>query len=111
VTEAPLGPSGSGSVVLDLGPGSGALVLHTPPELNGAEIEIGVPGRPRTHSRVRPRLTAAGPQHAAVYPALRPGDYVVWRDADTPAMTVTVTPGRVTAAWWPGPADPPAGSA
>jgi quercetin dioxygenase-like cupin family protein len=106
VTESALGPSGSGTVVLDLGPGSGALVLHTPPELNGAEIEVGAPGRPRTHSRVRPRLTAAGPQHAAVYPALAPGDYVIWHDADTPAMTITVAAGRVTTAWWPGPAGP-----
>ena len=98
MTESPLGPSGSGSVVLDLGPGSGALVLHTPPELNGAEIEVGAPGRPRTHSRVRPRVTEAGTQHAAVYPALPPGEYLIWRNADTPAMTITVAGGRVTTA-------------
>jgi len=102
VTESLLGPSGSGSVVLDLGPGSGALVLHTPPELNGAEIEVSTAGRPRTHSRVRPRLTAGGTQHAAVYPALAPGEYVIWRDADTPATTITITGGRVTTARWPG---------
>ena len=107
MTESLPGPSGSGSVVLDLGPGSGALVLHTPPELDGLEIEVSTPGRPRTHTRVRPRLTAAGPQHAAVYPALAPGDYVIWRDADTPAMTVTVAGGRVTTAWWPEPDNAP----
>ena len=33
-------PSASGSVVLNLGPGIGALVLHTPQELGGTEIEI-----------------------------------------------------------------------
>jgi hypothetical protein len=38
--EPALGPSFSGSVVLELGPGIGALLLHTPPELDGAEIEI-----------------------------------------------------------------------
>ena len=102
MTEPQLGPSGSGSVVLDLGPGTGALVLHTPPELSGLEIEVSTAGRPRTHSRVRPRLTAGGTQHAAVYPALAPGEYVIWRDADTPAMTITITGGQVTTAWWPG---------
>lgn len=102
MTEPQLGPSGSGSVVLDLGPGTGALVLHTPPELDGVEIEVSTPGRPRTHSQVRPRLTAGGTQYAAVYLALAPGEYVIWRDAGTPAMTVTIAGARVTTAWWPG---------
>jgi hypothetical protein len=98
-------PSFSGSVVLDLGPGTGALVLHTPPELDSTEIEIsrisdGVPGG-RTHSRVRQRHTPGGVQYAAVYPDLAAGDYVVWRDASTYAMIVTVAGGQVTAARWP----------
>ena len=102
MAEPAPGPSRSGSVVLDLGPGAGALVLHTPPELDGLEIEVSTPGRPRTHSRVRPRLLVGGTQHAAVYPALAPGEYVIWRDADTPAMAITITGGQVTTAWWPG---------
>ncbi len=56
MAEAVPGPSTSGSVVLDLGPGTGALVLHTPPEFDGAEIEISRLGdaqEPRTHSQVR----------------------------------------------------------
>ena len=87
-------PSGSGSVVLDLGPDIGALVLHTPPELDGWEIEIsrlaGDAARVRTHSRVRPRHTPGGVQYAAVYPGLAAGDYVVWRDATTSALNITV---------------------
>ena len=99
------GPSGSGSVVLDLGAGIGALVLHTPRELDGSEIEISLlagTSLPRTHSRVRQRHMSGPVQYAAVYPSLAAGEYVVWRDATARAMTVTVAGGRVTTAWWTG---------
>jgi hypothetical protein len=107
MAESVLGPSGSGSVVLDLGPDTGALVLHTPPELDSREIEIsrradGAP-RSRTHSRVRQRHTPGGVQYAAVYPDLAAGEYLVWRDTTTSAMIVTIAGGQVTTAYWPGP--------
>jgi len=107
MAESALGPSRSGSVVLELGPGLGALVLHTPPELDGREIEISTHASAhshshRTHSQVRPRHTARGTQHAAVYPGLAPGDYTIWRNSGVPALTVTITGSRVTTAWWPG---------
>ncbi len=106
MAESALGPSASGSVVLELGPGIGALVLHTPPELDSAEIEIslaaGEAAAKRTHSQVRPRHTAAGTQYAAVYPGLAAGEYLIWRDAHSQAMTVTVDGGQVTTARWPG---------
>jgi len=102
--EPAVAPSASGSVVLNLGPGIGALVLHTPRELDGTEIEISPadagPAH-RTHSQVRQRLTQGGEQYAAVYPDLAAGDYTVWRDAGTPAFTVTVDGGRISTAWWP----------
>jgi hypothetical protein len=102
--EPVAGPSGPGTVVLELGPGAGALILHVPVELNGAEIDISpANGRgPRTHSMVRPRHVPAGPRHAAVYPGLAPGDYTIWRDDGTSALTVTVTEGAATTARWPG---------
>jgi hypothetical protein len=104
MAEAVLGPSTSGSVVLDLGPGTGALVLHAPPELDGAEIEIsrltGAP-EPRTHSRVRQRHLPGRVLFAAVYPGLPAGDYVIWRDAANRAGIVTVTGGQITTARWP----------
>jgi hypothetical protein len=98
-----LGASGSGTVVLELGPGSGALVLHVPAEMNGAEIEIGLSGRRdrRTHSAVRPRHVASTTRYAAVYPALEPGDYTIWRGDGRPAAVVTVVGGTVTSARWP----------
>jgi hypothetical protein len=105
MAEAVLGPSTSGSVVLDLGPGTGALVLHTPPELDGAEIEISRLGGgpvPRTHSQVRQRQLPGRVQYAAVYPGLPAGDYAIWRDAsDRRAATVTVASGQVTTTHWP----------
>jgi hypothetical protein len=99
------GPSRAGSVVLDLGTGIGALILDAPAELNGREIEIspadGRPGSPRTHSLVRERRTGAGTGYAAVYPGLAEGAYIIWRDAETPAGTVTIDGGRVTSYPWP----------
>jgi hypothetical protein len=106
-------PSGSGSVVLDIGAGTGALILYAPASLNGAEIEISPVGAPagarsgertqaRTHSRVRERRVANGVQHAAVYPAVPAGTYTIWRDAVTPAATVTIPGGTVTSCHWPG---------
>jgi hypothetical protein len=99
------GPSGPGSVVLDLGPGAGALVVHTPRELDGREIEVSPAGSTaagRTHARVRPRHAGGRTQYAAVYPQLAPGRYTVWHDDVTPAVTVTIHGGQVTTARWPG---------
>jgi hypothetical protein len=102
-SEPAAGPSYSGTVVLELGPGAGALVLRTPAALDGREIEISRAGTaaPRTHSAVRPRHVAGGIQHAAVYPDLPPGSYVVWSESGTPAVTVTVSAACVTTTDWP----------
>ena len=93
------GPSRSGSVVLDLGEGVGALIVDAPPELCGEEIEISASGGfwsggRRTHSLVRERRTAAGTSYAAVYPGLPAAEYTVWLDEHTPAGTVTVHSGE-----------------
>jgi hypothetical protein len=101
--EGTAGPSGSGTVVLELGPGAGALVLHVPAEMNGAEIHIGAAdvADARTHSAVRPRNVASGVQYAAVYPGLRPGDYTIWRVDGSPAASVTIVGGVVASVHWP----------
>jgi len=101
--EPTAGPSGSGTVVLELGPGTGTLVLHTPADLNGTEIDITLTGSTshRTHSMVRPRHVATGTRYAAVYPRLPPGDYTIWKQDGTPARTVTVAEGVATTASWP----------
>jgi hypothetical protein len=90
-------------VVLNLGPGVGALILTTPPEMDGREIEISRADVPagRTHSQVRERQAGGRASYAAVYPDLASGTYTIWRDQVTAAGTVTVTGGVVTSFDWP----------
>jgi hypothetical protein len=101
--EPVAGPSGPGTVVLELGPGAGALLLHAPADMNGTEIDISLTGSTgrRTHSVVRPRHVLAGTQYAAVYPGLQPGHYTIWRQDQEPAGTVTIAAGAVTTFAWP----------
>jgi hypothetical protein len=104
------GPTTAGTVLLDLGAGTGALVLYTPSDLLGAEIEIspgtpieispGTPGAVRTHAAVRARPTPSGTRYAAVYEGLAAGAYTIWRDHDTAAGQVTITGGQVTSHHW-----------
>jgi hypothetical protein len=104
VTEPAHGPTGPGTVVLNLGPGTGALILSTPQDMNACEIEISradIPAAPRTHSQVRERQAAGRTSYAAVYPDLAAGTYTIWRDQDTVAGTVTVTGGAVASFDWP----------
>jgi len=103
MTESAAGPSGPGTVVLELGAGVGALVLLTPADLDGREIEISRDdlGARRTHSRVRPRHMPAGTRYAAVYPDLPAGPYTIWADEEHAAGRVVITGGRVTNWSWP----------
>jgi hypothetical protein len=104
MSEPAAGPSGPGTVVLNLGAGTGALILFTPASLAGAEIEIsrgGEPGARRTHAQVRPRQLPGQTRYAAVYPDLPTGRYTIWRDPHTPAAAVTVAGGQVTSCHWP----------
>jgi hypothetical protein len=102
MTETILGTSGPGSVILELGEGIGALILVTPPDLAGHEIDISPSaGGARTHSLVRERRTASSTTYAAVYPVLPAGDYTVWRDDGTSAGQVTIHGGRASQFRWP----------
>jgi hypothetical protein len=102
MTETIPGPSGPGSVVLEIGEGVGALVLDAPPGLNGREIEISPSGGGRrTHSLVRERNTGQRTTYAAVYPGLAVGEYTVWLDDGTPAGKVTVRGGQAARFRWP----------
>jgi hypothetical protein len=104
MTESAAGPTGPGTVVLELGADVGALILYTPADLDGAEIEISSddePGAHRTHAQVRQRPMATATVYAAVYPSLAAGRYTIWRDEHRPAAAVTITGGRVTSCNWP----------
>ncbi|MEU4714413.1 phospholipase [Micromonospora purpureochromogenes] len=106
------GPTESGTVLLDLGAETGALIVHTGRRLHGREIEISradQPGGPRTHSAVRERVVRDGVFHSAVYPDLPAGLYTVWWDERTPAGAISVTGGTVAEFVWPSSAPPGVG--
>jgi hypothetical protein len=102
VSETPYGATEAGTVVLEIGAGTGALVVHTPADLAGREIEISADGQPgrRRHACVRERRGGAAVSYAAVYDRLAPAAYTIWRDRLTPAATVTITGGQVTSYHW-----------
>jgi hypothetical protein len=97
-----LEPSGEATVVLDIGGDIGALVLHTPHELAGLEIDIFRAGEtaPAMHTSVRERHLPGGHVHAAVYPSVPAGDYIVSAVGARPELAVTVHGGCVTEATW-----------
>jgi len=98
-----LAPSGQGTVVLTIGTGIGALVIHTPGRLHGHEIEVSPveDGAKRTHAAVRARYVHDGVQFSVVIDSLAEGRYTVWRDAVTPLAEVDVKGGSVTEYEWP----------
>ena len=98
-----LDPSGQGTVVLNIGAGIGALVIHTPGSLHGHEIEVSPIGDPgdRTHAAVRARYVRGGVLWSVVIDNLPQGRFVIWRDPVTPLAEVQVTGGAVTEYEWP----------
>lgn len=84
------GPTGAGSVVLDLAAGAGVLIVYTSARMLGAEIDV--VGPVRTHSMVRRRDVGDHPLYAAVYPALPPGPYLVGQAL----TTIDVVGGEIT---------------
>jgi len=84
------------AVALDIGPGTGALVIYPSDRYAGREIEISRPEADRrVHTGVHQRGTAAGPVLSAIFGRLPPGPYVVWRDGSTPGPAVDVPAGAV----------------
>jgi hypothetical protein len=100
-----LAPSGQGTVVLNIGAGVGALVIHTPGSLHGHEIEVSpvADESERTHAAVRARYVRSGVLWSVVIDNLAEGRYVVWRDPVTPLAEVDVVGGFVTEYEWPSP--------
>jgi hypothetical protein len=101
--EAGNAGAGQGPVLIDVGEGAGALVLHAPASMNGAEIEIspvGQDGR-RTHVAVLARPVGHRVLHAAVYPSLTAGPWQLWHPDGTITLTVHIVAGQVTEVRWP----------
>ena len=97
-TEARLPPSGQGTVVLDIGEGIGALVVHAPGELCGIEIEVARRGEEKAfvHTEVRERVLPEGSVYAGVFVALDEGDYTLLGVGGHAGRDVTIESGRVT---------------
>ena len=104
--EAHNASAGHGPVLIDVDEAHGALLLFAPGRL-GAEIELsavrtdGLPG-PRTHVAVLARPLGEERVHAAVYPSLSAGRWLVHHpDDDAVVLEVDVPGGTVTKAHWP----------
>jgi hypothetical protein len=89
-------------VMVDVGPGAGALVIYTSDGLRGQEIEISPAGNDsqRTHTDVLRRKTARGYVCAAVFGSLGEGDYQLWHDSRPQPVAVVITEGQVTELDW-----------
>ena len=88
--------------MVDVGPGTGALVIYTGDELRGQEIEISPMGADsqRVHTDVLRRRTAAGFVCAAVFGSLAEAEYKVWHESRSGPETVGVVGGQVTEVDW-----------
>jgi hypothetical protein len=92
----------STSVVLDIGGDVGALVLYTPDDYRGREIEVSPLGDDarRTHTGVHEREVAGRTFCAAVYPALPAGEWRIWGDDPGLPSRVRIENGAVAEIDW-----------
>lgn len=101
-------PDAAGSVILDIGGDAGAVVIQTPSELVGAEIEIRRAGTEwdGSHTAVwERRAPGTTTTAAAVFGSLRAGQYEL-RIKDAPGTEhqalVVVEGARITQVTWAG---------
>ena len=89
-------------VMVDVGPGFGALVIYTRDGLRGDEIEISPSGHDneRVHTDVLRRRTANGFACAAVFGSLAEGEYHLWHATLPGPSDVHIAGGEVTELDW-----------
>lgn len=89
-------------VMVDVGDGSGALVIYTSDDMSGAEIEISpaTNDADRVHTEVLRRKTANGYVNAAVFGSLREGDYRLWHQSLPEPVVVAIVSGEVRELDW-----------
>lgn len=90
-------------VVVDIGPGYGALVVSAPEAMSGEEVEISLSSEPgsRRHVWILQRCTGRTTQFAAVFPKLRAGSYILWGYANRVIARPLITEGHVATIQWP----------
>jgi hypothetical protein len=89
-------PPPAGPVVLDIGDGVGALVVHLPDDRAGTELHLRAEGRPPIHTGVWPRPTGRGTPVVAVFGELAEGSWAILDDHGRAVRDVVVAGGRVT---------------
>jgi hypothetical protein len=89
-------------IVLDIGDGVGALIVHTDPDMHGVEIEIshaGEDGR-RSHKQVLERKIDRDPAFTAVFDGLPAGGYTLWVEGTARARGVRIEASAVAELDW-----------
>jgi hypothetical protein len=87
------------ALVLDIGEGAGALLVHAPEEWIGVELDVTRVGEPRSHHRhllIRRLRAVGGDVVAGVLPELTAGAYTLWGPDGDALMLLTVEGGQVT---------------
>jgi hypothetical protein len=90
-------------VVLEIGDDLGALIVHTGPDMHGAEVEISPAeddGR-RSHKQVLERFTGNRSAHSLVFDQLPAGHYTLWSGDQARVREVLVRAGEVAECRWP----------
>ncbi len=92
------GPAPSGPAVLDIGGGTGALLVIVPAALLRTEIEVSPDDRPdaRTHTGVHERPMAGQPLPVALFPSLDAGRWTLWGSGPCATQSVEIGDGQVT---------------
>ncbi len=96
------GPAPSGPAVLDIGGGTGALLVIVPAALLHTEIEVSPDGRPaaRTHTGVHERSLGGESLAVALFPSLDAGPWTLWSAGPCATRGIEISDGQVTQVDW-----------
>jgi len=99
-------------VVLNIGEGFGALIIHTTAAWHGIEIEISpdLDDDDRSHKMVLERRAGDRPDYTAVFEHLREGEYTLWVDGVARAREVEIAEAAVAEVDWTDQAPPHGGA-
>lgn len=99
-------------VVLNIGEGYGALIIHTTAAWHGTEIEISpdYDDDDRSHKMVLERKAGDRPDYTAVFEHLAEGDYTLWVNDEARARDVAISEGTVVELDWTGEVPPHGGA-
>jgi hypothetical protein len=89
-------------VVLEIGAGLGALIVHAGGEMHGKEVEISPAGadEDRQHKEVLERSVAGQTAFTAVFDKLAAGRYTLWVDGIPRQRDVAVRDGEIAELDW-----------